>query len=59
MLRTLERFCETGYGDIKLLNGPAHILRLRSGDWRIFLVADYESKTVTVIRILHRREAYR
>jgi len=33
--------------------------RLRVGDWRIFYDVDQESKTVVILRVMHRREAYR
>ena len=33
--------------------------RLRVGDWRVFYDADQESKTVVILRVMHRREAYR
>ncbi|MBM4404895.1 MAG: type II toxin-antitoxin system RelE/ParE family toxin [Chloroflexi bacterium] len=59
VLRALERFCEIGYGDVKLLHGRERISRLRVGDWRVFFVLDSQSETLTVLRVLHRREAYR
>lgn len=33
--------------------------RIRIGDWRVIYIVDKASKTVTVIRIRHRREVYR
>ena len=33
--------------------------RLRVGDWRVFYDIDEESRTVVVLRVMHRREAYR
>jgi mRNA interferase RelE/StbE len=33
--------------------------RLRQGDWRILYEIDHEAKTVTVVKIGHRREVYR
>lgn len=33
--------------------------RLRVGDWRVFYDVDQESKTVVILRVMHRREAYR
>ena len=32
---------------------------LRVGDWRVFYDVDQESKTVVILRVMHRREAYR
>ena len=56
--QAIERFAQTGAGDIKMLAGEGRQLRLRVGDWRIRFV--YEKPDI--IRILHirnRREAYR
>ena len=54
----IERFAQTGLGDVKMLAGEGRQLRLRAGDWRVRFV--YEKPGI--IRILHirnRREAYR
>jgi mRNA interferase RelE/StbE len=54
----IERFAQTGLGDVKMLAGEGRQLRLRVGDWRVRFL--YEKPDI--IRILHirnRREAYR
>ena len=54
----IERFIQTGSGDVKMLTGEGRQLRLRVGDWRVRFI--YEKPDI--IRILHirnRREAYR
>jgi len=54
----IERFAQTGAGDVKMLAGGERQMRLRAGDWRIRFL--YEPPDV--IRVLHirnRREAYR
>jgi mRNA interferase RelE/StbE len=33
--------------------------RLRVGDWRVFYDVDEEAKTIVILRVMHRREAYR
>ena len=55
LLGKIEIFAQTGKGDVKKLTGSTS-LRLRHGDWRcIFdVIGD-----VIVLRVLHRREAYR
>ena len=53
----LRRFAETGDGDIKRLKGETEELRLRVGDYRVRFTE--ESDTLRVIRVLHRKEAYR
>ncbi|MCX6623583.1 MAG: type II toxin-antitoxin system RelE/ParE family toxin [Acidobacteria bacterium] len=56
--QAVERFAETGAGDVRRLQGihpPEY--RLRVGDWRIrFHLA---GETVQVLRVRNRREAYR
>jgi mRNA interferase RelE/StbE len=54
----IERFAQTGDGDVKMLAGEGRQLRLRVGDRRVRFT--YEKPDI--IRILHirnRREAYR
>jgi mRNA interferase RelE/StbE len=55
---TIERFAETGEGDVKALKGESGELRLRVGDYRV----RFTNETGDAIRIhavRHRREAYR
>lgn len=33
--------------------------RLRVGDWRVFYDVDEEVKAIVILRVMHRREAYR
>ena len=54
----IERFVQTGSGDVKMLTAEGRQLRLRVRDWRVRFI--YEKPDI--IRILHirnRREAYR
>jgi len=53
----LQRFAETGAGDIKKLEGEGDELRMRVGDWRIRFIED--SEAITVKRVRHRSEIYR
>jgi mRNA interferase RelE/StbE len=56
--QALERFAETGAGNVKRLQGidpPQY--RLRVGDYRVRFRQDAE--TVRVLRVRNRREAYR
>ena len=54
----VERFAETGTGDVKKLQGvdPPEF-RLRSGDWRIRF--DIASDVLRILRINNRKDAYR
>jgi mRNA-degrading endonuclease RelE of RelBE toxin-antitoxin system len=54
----VERFAETGSGNIKRLQGsepPEY--RLLVGDWRVRF--HRTEKIIRILRVLHRREAYR
>ncbi len=56
--QAIERFADTGAGAVKRLqdiNPPQ--FRLRVGDYRVRFYTD--AATVSVLRVLHRREAYR
>jgi mRNA-degrading endonuclease RelE of RelBE toxin-antitoxin system len=57
ILTALHRFVESGVGDVKRLKGETEELRLRVGDYRVRFTE--ESDTLSVNRVLHRREAYR
>jgi mRNA-degrading endonuclease RelE of RelBE toxin-antitoxin system len=57
ILTALHRFAESGVGDVKRLKGETEELRLRVGDYRVRFTE--ESDTLSVDRVLHRREAYR
>ena len=45
--------------DLKKLQGSPGKWRLRVGDWRIILEANPEKELLYVLRVRHRREAYR
>ncbi|MSQ13216.1 MAG: plasmid stabilization protein [Dehalococcoidia bacterium] len=55
----IERFAETEAGNVKHLRGQDGELRLRVGDWRVRFTLDPEQGIMNVLRIRHRREAYR
>lgn len=56
--KAIERFAETGYGDVKKLQGlPGY--RLRVGDWRVRFARDDEAGRLTIERVLPRSSAYR
>jgi mRNA-degrading endonuclease RelE of RelBE toxin-antitoxin system len=57
ILATLHRFAESGEGDAKALTSRDE-LRLRIGDYKLFLLAPV-ADTIQIMRVLHRREAYR
>ena len=58
ILHALHRFAESGAGDIRALQGDVEELRLRVGDYRLFLVSTGDD-VIEVRRVRHRREAFR
>jgi len=56
--KTVERLAQTGAGNIKALRGfhPPEF-RLRAGDWRVRFHQDED--TIRILRVCHRRDAYR
>ena len=55
----IERHSDTGAGDVKRLQGRGREWRLRVGEWRVLHSYRFEDKVVEVIRVVHRRDAYR
>jgi mRNA interferase RelE/StbE len=47
-----------GPGAVRLV-GQEDTWRLRVGDWRVIYEIDRERDAATVLRVVHRREAYR
>jgi mRNA interferase RelE/StbE len=56
---TIQRFSETGEGDVKQLKGESGELRLRVGDYRVRFTDDEADDTIRIHAVRHRREAYR
>ncbi len=57
VLSALHRFAESGGSDVKALQDREE-LRLRIGDYRLFFM--YSAfEVIEVLRVVHRREAYR
>jgi mRNA-degrading endonuclease RelE of RelBE toxin-antitoxin system len=58
LLQGLDRYLSSGAGDVKKLRPPRQEFRLRFGDYRILFLPK-EGHAIDVLRVLHRREAYR
>lgn len=57
--RAVDRYAESGHGDIRKLEGYEGRFRLRVGDHRvIFRFAD-DQLVIVILRVRNRREAYR
>ncbi|MBI4702177.1 MAG: type II toxin-antitoxin system RelE/ParE family toxin [Deltaproteobacteria bacterium] len=60
ILSALERYAETGHGDVKRLRGYQPVsYRLRVGSWRVVFTVDHRAGVVAVVRVLPRGQAYR
>ena len=55
----LERMAESGQGDVAKMQGRDREWRLRVGDYRVRLTFEFQTQTIRVLRVRHRREAYR
>lgn len=55
----VRRLVEEDYGDVTRLQGvvPPE-WRLRVGDWRVRFAYDFDTQTIHVLRVRHRRDAY-
>ncbi len=58
ILQTIDRYLETGAGDIIKLQPPRTEFGLRSGDYRVLFLR-IDERTIEVLRVRHRSEAYR
>jgi len=58
ILRALDSFLSTGSGDVKKLKPPRHEFRLRVGDYRVLFLPK-EELSIEILRVLHRKDAYR
>ena len=60
VLAAIILLSETGEGNLQKLRGSSSgEWRLRVGEWRVILTFDRPNSAFTVMRVLHRREAYR
>lgn len=58
ILHAVDDYVGTGMGDVKKLRPPRTEFRLRVGDYRVLFLPKQESG-IEILRVLHRREAYR
>ncbi|MDO8750998.1 MAG: type II toxin-antitoxin system RelE/ParE family toxin [Dehalococcoidia bacterium] len=59
VIQALQRYAETGHGNLKRLHSAGRELRLRVGDWRVIAMLDNSTDILYVLRVRNRREAYR
>lgn len=56
----VRQLAEESHGDVARLQGVAPPeWRLRVGDWRVRFTYDFDARTIHVLRVRHRRDAYR
>ncbi len=58
ILRAIDGFVTTGAGDVKKLQAPRTEFRLRVGVYRVLFAAK-QGLTIEILRVLHRKDAYR
>lgn len=51
--------CFPPKGDVAKLRGGQGELRLKVGDWRVIFEYAFQQRQVRILRVKHRREAYR
>jgi mRNA interferase RelE/StbE len=59
VIEAVERLADTGYGDVRPLQGEDREWRLRVGDWRVTFTYEDEAGVLEVLRVLPRDRAYR
>ncbi len=57
--RSVTAYAETGYGDVLKMKGYADRWRQRVGDWRVIFTLDRTSRTLVVLSVAPRKDAYR
>ena len=45
--------------DVKPLKGEKNVFRLRHGDWRALFEVDVKARTMVVVDVVNRRDAYK
>ncbi|MBE3110448.1 MAG: type II toxin-antitoxin system RelE/ParE family toxin [Acidobacteria bacterium] len=58
VLEAVQRFVDTGHGDVRRLMGYEREYRLRVGDWRVRFAQQVDG-SLLILRVLHRSVAYR
>jgi mRNA interferase RelE/StbE len=57
--RSVDRWAETGRGDVRKLEASQGLYRLRVGDFRVIFRFESDGIAILVLRARNRREAYR
>jgi mRNA interferase RelE/StbE len=57
--RTVDRFAQTGHGDVRKLEAGQGRYRLRAGDFRIIFRFEDRGLVILVLDVRNRRDAYR
>lgn len=59
VVAAVERYAQTGHGDVKPLRGQSGLFRLRVGSWRVLFELVVDESGMLVLRVLARGRAYR
>ena len=58
-ISAMELYADSERGDVMKLKGGDDQYRLRVGEWRVIFERDRDTRTLFVLHVRHRREAYR
>ena len=59
VVRAVARLAADRPSDVRRLESPEPLRRLRVGDWRVRFTFDYTGHSITILRVLPRGRAYR
>jgi mRNA interferase RelE/StbE len=54
----VRRFADENVGDVRKLSAQEDRYRLRVGDWRVLFTFERGGRTIFVVHVLNRRDAY-
>ena len=59
IIRAINQYAQTRYGDVIPLRGREQEWRLRVGQWRVLFTFDEANESIVILRVLPRGRAYR
>lgn len=59
IVETVERFAQTGHGDVRPIRGEYNLFRQRVGNWRVFFELSADATAMIILHVRSRQSAYR